>query len=62
MSIRERINSLFQSIDWLATTTIPVCGDGYRYEDVLDFETRWQCFLGSIETAIIGYLYGIEPD
>jgi len=63
ISLWSRLHFLTQSIVWLATTTIPVHGDGFNgkwYESTLDFKERWECFLSSLETAIIGYLYELE--
>lgn len=62
ISIRCRLRELIHGIDWLATTTIPICGDGYYYESTLDFRERWECFLSCIETAIIGYMWGLEKN
>jgi len=60
LSIITRVKEIFNGINWLATTTIPVCGNAEYYESTLDFIERWDCFSSCIDTAIRGYVWRLK--
>jgi len=62
LTLKERIKWIWRSIKWLSLAYLPC----YLYDEkkwiIIHFSIwdRLECFLASIETAIIGYLYKAE--
>jgi len=59
ISIFERLQWLKSAVEWLAQTYLP-CYDADKGEWTLEpfsFRDRFECFLSSLETAILGYVY-----
>lgn len=64
LTLRERLTSLKDGIEWLVIFNIPSYNpDEKRWRMIrTSWIERWDCFLGGIETAIIGYVYESDRD
>jgi hypothetical protein len=64
ISMLERLRWIIHAIEWIPLTNLPCYDhDAKKWHEVRpDLKERLDCFLGGLETAIIGYVYAVKID
>jgi len=57
-----RLRQIIAGLDWLITVYIPLRYNGRWFITKTTIQERVDCFIACIDTAIRGYVYGVEEE